>query len=64
VLAMSGFARMRYLRFAEILVSSARDLCGSRRGSEGIFLFDCHMGSARSREFVWTFLFCEMSRRS
>jgi hypothetical protein len=62
--AMSAFALMRDSHWAEILILSAWDLCGSRRGCEGIFLFDCHIGSARSREFVWTLLSCEMSRRS
>jgi hypothetical protein len=62
--AMSAFALMRDSHWAEILILSAWDLCGSRRGCEGIFLFDCHIGSARSREFVWTLLPCEMSRRS
>jgi len=61
---MSAFALMRDSHWAEILILSAWDLCGSRRGCEGIFLFDCHIGSARSREFAWTLLPCEMSRRS
>ena len=64
MLAMSGFALMRDLHWAEILSERVGLVRKPPRLREGIFLFDCHIGSARSREFVWTLLSCEMSRRS